>query len=137
MKLINRKYKTTKKLHPSTYEILLIYKWPGNVRELENLVERLILTTEETIILPNSLPANIIGQAKTNRDDISLIEQFIFREDHNLKSVMELVEKWMIIKAQKQCKSTYEMAKYLGISQPSVIRKLKKYKNTAEAEENN
>jgi transcriptional regulator with PAS, ATPase and Fis domain len=137
MKLINRKYKTTKKLHPSTYEILLIYKWPGNVRELENLVERLILTTEETIILPNSLPANIIGQAKTNRDDISLIEQFIFSEDHNLKSVMELVEKWMIIKAQKQCKSTYEMAKYLGISQPSVIRKLKKYKNTAEAEENN
>jgi transcriptional regulator with PAS, ATPase and Fis domain len=104
---------------------------------LENLVERLILTTEETIILPNSLPANIIGQAKTNRDDISLIEQFIFSEDHNLKSVMELVEKWMIIKAQKQCKSTYEMAKYLGISQPSVIRKLKKYKNTAEAEENN
>jgi TyrR family helix-turn-helix protein len=26
-----------------------------------------------------------------------------------------------------QCKSTREIAKYLGISQPSVVRKLKKY----------
>ncbi|WP_338752664.1 sigma-54 interaction domain-containing protein [Bacillus sp. FJAT-52991] len=127
VELINRKYKTTKKLHSSTYEILLKYRWPGNVRELENLIERLILTSEEAIIWPNSLPSSILGQETINGEEVSLIEQFVI-EDHNLKDVMERVEKLMISKAQKHCKSTYEMAEYLGISQPSVVRKLKKYK---------
>lgn len=127
--LINRKYNTSKKLHSSTYEVLLKYKWPGNVRELENLMERLILTSEEPMIWPNSLPASILGQEPTNGEEMSLIEQFVI-EDHNLKNVMERVEKLMLSKAQKHCKSTYEMAEYLGISQPSVIRKLKKYKES-------
>ncbi|OCA84974.1 sigma-54 interaction domain-containing protein [Bacillus wudalianchiensis] len=127
VELINRKYKTAKKLHSSTYEILLKYRWPGNVRELENLIERLILTSEDTILRPNSLPVSIVGQENANMDEVSLIEQIVV-EDHNLKRVVERVEKLMLSKAQKQCKSTYEMAKYLGISQPSVIRKLQKYK---------
>ncbi|MFK2827056.1 sigma 54-interacting transcriptional regulator [Bacillus sp. B190/17] len=127
IELINSKYKTTKKLHPSTYEILLNYRWPGNVRELENLIERLILISDETIIWPNCLPSSVLGQEVSNRGEASLIEQFI-TEDHNLKAVIERVEKLMISKAQEQCKSTYEIAKYLGISQPSVIYKLKKYK---------
>ncbi|RJS58983.1 sigma 54-interacting transcriptional regulator [Bacillus sp. PK3_68] len=127
--LINRKYNTSKKLHSSTYEVLLKYKWPGNVRELENLMERLILTSEETMIWPKSLPASILSQEPTNGEEMLLIEQFVI-EDHNLKNVMERVEKLMLSKAQKHCKSTYEMAEYLGISQPSVIRKLKKYKES-------
>lgn len=48
-------------------------------------------------------------------------------QDSNLKSILEIVEKWVISEASKQCKSTYELAKYLEISQPSVVRKLKKY----------
>lgn len=127
IELINQKYKTAKKLHPSTFEILLAYRWPGNVRELENLVERLILTTEEIIIQPSCLPSYIIGQDTASSEDIPPIEKFNF-DDHDLKTILERVEKWIILKTHKQCKSTYEMAKYLGISQPSVIRKLKKYK---------
>lgn len=127
IEFINQKYKTAKKLHPTTFDILLAYRWPGNVRELENLVERLILTTEESIILPSSLPSYVIGQVTTGSDDMAIIEQSILH-GHNLKMIMEHIEKWMILKAQKECKSTYEMAEYLGISQPSVIRKLKKYK---------
>lgn len=127
IEFINQKYKTAKKFHPSTFEILLAYRWPGNVRELENLVERLILTTEESMMQPSSLPAHIIGQITSSREDITIMEPFILK-GHNLKTIMERLEKWMILKAHKECKSTYEMAKYLGISQPSVIRKLKKYK---------
>ena len=127
MKLLNRKYETKKKLHPSVYEILLTYKWPGNVRELENLMERLILTTEDTIIRPNSLPSYILNSEAAADNSTALMKQFLIGE-HDLRTVMERVEKWMIERAYKECKSTYEMAKYLGISQPSVIRKLKKYK---------
>ncbi|MBI0579385.1 sigma 54-interacting transcriptional regulator [Neobacillus cucumis] len=127
IELMNKKYKTAKKLHPSVFEKLLNYKWPGNVRELENLLERLVLTTEEPIIRQHSLPTSILGEGSTHEEDISLIENLI-TEETNLKTVLDLVEKWMLEKAQKQCKSTYEIAKYLGISQPSVIRKLKKHK---------
>jgi transcriptional regulator with PAS, ATPase and Fis domain len=47
---------------------------------------------------------------------------------HDLKKTLEKVEMQLIAQAYKQCKTTYEMADYLGISQPSVIYKLKKYK---------
>ena len=36
-------------------------------------------------------------------------------------------ESKMLKTAYMQCKSTREIARYLGISQPSVVRKLKKY----------
>lgn len=128
LNLMNKKYQTLKKLHSSTYDILIQYSWPGNVRELENLVERLILTTEETIISPNSLPPSILTQTPTESMESSFFIEQTISEDQDLKTVLEKVEKWMILKAHDQCKSTYEMAKILGISQPSVVRKLKKYK---------
>lgn len=129
LEVMNRKYQTEKKLHPSTYEILIQYGWPGNVRELENLVERLILTSEETTIYPNCLPSTIHYQNPSISKEPSLIIEQTMIENSNLKLIIEKVEKWVIEEASKQCKSTYELAKFLGISQPSVVRKLKKYNN--------
>ncbi|USK70796.1 sigma-54 interaction domain-containing protein [Peribacillus asahii] len=124
----NEKYNKLKKFHPSTYDVLTQYEWPGNIRELENLIERLILTIEETTIYPEHLPATVSEQTK--QPDISpplLVTQEI-EEKRNLKETLEAVEIQLIAKACKECKTTYEMAKYLGISQPTVIYKLKKYK---------
>ncbi|OQO99170.1 hypothetical protein BSK33_15625, partial [Geobacillus sp. 44B] len=45
-----------------------------------------------------------------------------------LKEAIEQVERQWLLRAAKQCKTTYEMADYLGISQPTVVRKLKKYR---------
>lgn len=129
LNLINDKYTAQKKLHSSTYDILIQYSWPGNVRELENVIERLVLTTEETIIYPGSLPSSVLGQRESGGKDALLVFEHSISESYNLKTVLEKVEKYMFSRAYHQCKSTYEMAKLLGISQPSVIRKLKKYKD--------
>jgi len=129
--VINTKYKTSKKLHAATYESLIGYKWPGNVRELENLIERLILTTEGDTIYPNDLPATISSQYTSDAKDALLEIESYYLEELNqldLNSAIEKVEEYMILKASQQCKTTYEMAELLGISQPSVVRKLKKYK---------
>jgi transcriptional regulator with PAS, ATPase and Fis domain len=124
----NDKYQTLKKLHPSTYEVLTHYEWPGNIRELENLIERLILTIDEPAIYPKHLPLVITGAVEQNEDFSSFsIEQEI-NGKQDLKKTLEKIEIQLIAKAYKQCKTTYEMADYLGISQPSVIYKLKKYK---------
>lgn len=79
------------------------------------------MTTEETIIRPNSLSPSIRGQSQTEGEDVPLFDQFMI-EDQNLKSVLEKVKIWMISTAQKN-------ANPHGISQPSVNRKLKKYQD--------
>jgi transcriptional regulator with PAS, ATPase and Fis domain len=124
----NDKYQTLKKLHPSTYEVLTHYEWPGNIRELENLIERLILTIDEPAIYPKHLPLAITGAVEQNEDFSSFSIEQELNGKQDLKKTLEKIEIQLIAKAYKQCKTTYEMADYLGISQPSVIYKLKKYK---------
>ena len=98
------------------------------MRELENLIERLILTSEDSIIFPGFLPSHFHGQESLEKIDDTLMIDNMMVDDSDLNTALEQVEKWMLMKASKQCKSTYEMAKFLGISQPSVVRKMKKYK---------
>jgi transcriptional regulator with PAS, ATPase and Fis domain len=124
----NDKYQTIKKIHPSTYEVLTHYEWPGNIRELENLIERLILTIDEPAIYPKHLPLAITGQVEHEEDSSSSAIEQELSGKQDLKKTLEKIEIQLIAKAYKQCKTTYEMADYLGISQPSVIYKLKKYK---------
>ncbi|MFC0562288.1 sigma-54 interaction domain-containing protein [Halalkalibacter alkalisediminis] len=124
---INEKYDTSKKLHPTTYELLIHYHWPGNVREMENLLERLVLTIEEQIIVPEHLPFDLQKDIKETVDPPWNFDQEII-ERKTLKETLEEVELKVILSAYAKCKTTYEMAEYLGISQPSVIYKLKKYK---------
>ncbi len=44
---------------PEAIEALLRYDWPGNVRELENIVERMLVLSEENPIGIDSLPEHI------------------------------------------------------------------------------
>ncbi|MDT8862917.1 sigma 54-interacting transcriptional regulator [Alkalihalobacillus sp. MEB130] len=127
LKLMNKKYNVTKKLHPTTYDSLIHYDWPGNVREMENLLERLILTIEDPIIAPEHLPYELQVNMKEAVDYTSHYEQE-HAESKSLKEALEEVEIHLLSKAYTQCKTTYEMAEVLGISQPSVMYKLKKYK---------
>jgi DNA-binding NtrC family response regulator len=51
--------KEVKGLAPNTMEVLLNYPFPGNVRELENLIERAVALTDESIISPHDLPPDL------------------------------------------------------------------------------
>ncbi|MCG8485322.1 MAG: hypothetical protein MJA31_18585, partial [Clostridia bacterium] len=112
----NKKYNKFKVLTEDTTNALLSYYWPGNVRELENIMERLVLTTIEDKIDINNLPENINMLLPTNH-----------HKGITLKQALELYEKQLIQSAYKKYNTTIEMGKALGISQPSVVRKLKKY----------
>jgi transcriptional regulator with PAS, ATPase and Fis domain len=48
-----------KKLSPEAFALLVSYKWPGNIRELQNVIERAVLISEGTTILPEHLPDDI------------------------------------------------------------------------------
>lgn len=117
----NQKYGTAKKLTTATVEALRQYTWSGNVRELENMMERLALTVSGDMIKPEDLPFNIQVDHPTSSPSISV--PFV-----NLKEAKKAVEKEWLLRAYRTCRTTFEMADYLGISQPSVVRKLKEYK---------
>jgi DNA-binding NtrC family response regulator len=51
--------KEVKGLAPNTMEVLLNYPFPGNVRELENIIERAVALTDESIISPYDLPPDL------------------------------------------------------------------------------
>ncbi|MEQ9401778.1 MAG: sigma-54 dependent transcriptional regulator [Longimicrobiales bacterium] len=41
---------------PEAMEVLLDYAWPGNIRELENVLERALVLTEDTVVGLHDLP---------------------------------------------------------------------------------
>lgn len=51
--------KNIKGISSETMKLLEEYNWPGNVRELENIVERIVVMTNEEVIRPEHLPLNI------------------------------------------------------------------------------
>ncbi len=49
-------HKQVEGIADSTLKILMAYWWPGNIRELENLIERLVATTDKEWITDEDLP---------------------------------------------------------------------------------
>jgi len=120
LKVYNNKFNVKKRMDPNTINCLMKYSWPGNVRELENIIERLIITSSHDIILPDNLPNHII-EDKEHEHVISIPNLT------NLKEIMENVEKQIINEAVNKYKTTRNVAKVLGVSQPTIVRKMNKY----------
>jgi transcriptional regulator with PAS, ATPase and Fis domain len=47
---------------PGAIKVMMEYSWPGNVRELENVMERLIVTVQGSVIEVEHLPSEIRSQ---------------------------------------------------------------------------
>ena len=114
----NKELNETKTLSPEALTILLKYKWPGNIRELRNMIERIILTTADSVIDEENLPTFLIEEAETNTN---------VNTDTSLQAAIEKAEKEILSTALKSYKSTRAMAKVLQVSQPTIVRKLNKY----------
>ena len=137
-----------KTLHPQTIDVFTVYPWPGNIRELENTLERLSITLDEDVIRVEHLPERMISahwQAdcstatkKPQKETAgvfapqSLAEQE--RPDRfptSAPAILAQVEKGLYAEALEQCNSTYAIAQFLQVSQPTVVRKLQQYGLTA------
>jgi len=115
----NHKHGMNKKLSGSILAYFMEYDWPGNVRELENLVERLVVTSLNQTITAHDLSAWSELKPENKSDN----EHGIVR----LQDALENTERRILENAFSVCKSTYEVARALGISQPTVVRKAAKY----------
>jgi transcriptional regulator with GAF, ATPase, and Fis domain len=50
-------------ISPAAMDMLVSYRWPGNIRELKNVVERIVLKTQNPIVEPGDLPSDVIHLA--------------------------------------------------------------------------
>lgn len=106
-----------KTVSPEAMEILTSAQWPGNVRQLRNVMERLVVTTTDTMIGPGELPKDITPVAKSGQ-----------RKLMTLAEATELAEKAAIETALSTADFHRENAsKLLGISVRSLHYKMSRY----------
>ena len=118
----NKKYKMKKTINPLTLTILQSYDFPGNVRELKNLVKKGFFMSEGDAI------DRVLIDSVGDKTLYSLDMPQSGREDVNgLTDLVAAFEKGLLKIAARKCNSTREIARYFNISQPSVVRKLRKY----------
>lgn len=137
------KYKTSKRLSVELLTRLINYNWPGNIRELENLVERLFVTSGSAVLNEEDLPPEFSGERSEaffgtrayplNDEQIVATDgqkgtcQHEAETELTLKALMEAAEKEIILKKYQQLRSSYKVAKALGISQSQAAQKIRKY----------
>ncbi len=96
-------------------ERMMKYCWPGNVRELENVITKAALSTDGGVILEEDVDRLLSGCGK---------EDYLDQVDMSL----EEVERRHILRVLKYTGWHYGRAcKILGISRPTLRKKMKRY----------
>ncbi|WP_408010380.1 sigma-54 interaction domain-containing protein [Pseudalkalibacillus sp. A8] len=114
----NVKYGLNKGLEDDLKNFLYELDWSGNVREMSNLIERLVLTTSSNTVTTAHLPEEYKRKEHKRVNVTELIP---------LKDAAEIAERQILLLATERYSSTYQIAKALETSQPTIVRKMKKY----------
>lgn len=112
-----------KRLSRAALDHLLGYSYPGNVRELMNICERIVVMSETDVIDVSDLPNDVVKYTFQSSETVS-----VQPGDGSLTKMLESVEKSLLMQAIRKCHNQVDLSKSLGISQPTVARRLKKYK---------
>lgn len=111
-----------KRVSRSTLDALLSYPYPGNVRELMNICEHAIVMSAGEVIDRLDLPMDVVGRIAETTCFAST-----WSEDMTLKQILESVEKKVMLQTIQKYKNQTAVAAVLGVSQPTIARRLKKY----------
>ena len=120
----NKKYDQEKLL---TYEVvkeLEEHNWVGNVRELKNIMENMVIISNNEYLQIEDLPWATNQRKKQNNKIIDIIGQ---NDELSLTDATEELEKVILKRAKETCNSTREMAVKLKVNQSTIVRKLQKY----------
>lgn len=120
LRQFNQRYQKNYLLMPDALNLLELYHWPGNIRELQNVMERLMVVSEN-----ETIQASLVS--KLIRFDQPLASKdLMIRQILPMKQAKERLEDELITLAMKKFKTTTRAAEVLGISQSSVSRKYQK-----------
>lgn len=113
--------KSIKHIDSAAMDSLLNYNYPGNIRELKNIIERMVVLSENGMILHDSFPAPILEKRKEIAPSPS-------EEEKGLREMRKEVEADYIEGILK--KYNYDMNKsseVLGITRRQLLNKMTEY----------
>lgn len=116
------RYNVQKQLSEDAKRVLLEYDWPGNIREMENMIQRLLLCSEERVITAEDLHREF---QKTECEKRTINKAP--RREAAEAAPPDDDEELRYRSAAESCRSTREIARMLQTSQSTVVRKLRKY----------
>jgi len=112
--LKNFNYKGTE-VSPDVLRMLRSYSWPGNIRELKNVLERVMMLSGGEVLKPSHFTGL----------DLQVTE----KQAETGGASMEAAEMLHIKNILEQCGGdTSAAAKVLGVSRPTLYRKIKRYR---------
>jgi two-component system nitrogen regulation response regulator NtrX len=115
--------KAPKEMSEGAVKVLMSYHWPGNVRELKNLVERLVIMTDEKSIKETHVTP-LLSEAK------------VVSADKPLSDLVESFEKSLIIsELRRTAWNVSQAASRLGIDRANLHRKMRRYGIQREAQD--
>jgi PAS domain S-box-containing protein len=122
MKKYGKTYGLIRRISPEALKLLQAYSFPGNVRELKNVIKKAVLMSEHHFVddvIYQSLPSGMSTFIASVNDS---------PEEKGLAGQMLNLEKDILQHAMRCCRTTREMAQFLKISQPTIVRKLQKHR---------
>lgn len=123
---IEARYGLRRRFSGAAVRHLLSYPWPGNVRELENVIERIVVTSDQELI-DGAFVAEVLGlptaptpvAVRLPAEAAPLTEP----KAESLPEAVERLERHLISDALRRYGSTHRAAAALGVSQATVVRK--------------
>ncbi len=120
LKRYNKKYNRRTYIGYNAFESLKSHEFPGNVRELINIIKQAVVMSERRLLDNYIISATAAN--KTPEQAAAVSEKKI-----GLTERINSVEFDMLMHAATRCTTTREAADFLGISQSTVVRKMKKH----------
>jgi len=126
LKKYNRKYNRRAYIDIKGFECLKKYEFPGNVRELINIIKQAVVMCDKRYLdgyIINSLASVKTSHTQTQQQE----EEANTQAEQTLPNQLNQLERKILEHAAIKYDTTRQAAKFLGVSQPSVVRKLKKH----------
>jgi DNA-binding NtrC family response regulator len=108
-------------IEPAVLDFLHHYEYPGNIRELKNMIERLVVLSEDGIIKKS-------GLMRTKEISTAEAEETFFQADRPLRDIRsEFEAKYISMLLKKNNHNVTKTAEILGISRRQLFNKITEY----------
>lgn len=119
---LETRYGKQRRMSPAALDLLTRFRYPGNVRQLQNIIERAYVLCRTDDISPDDLPADVRASVPQRAHGGAVSGTSV-----RLADALAATERGVVEDAATRFGTQTEIAKVLGVSQPTVARLLKKH----------
>ena len=120
--LFNNRYGCKSKISSKALHLLQHHSFPGNVRELKNILKQAVVISESDV-----LDEFILSELEAPKEEKPPAARAGW-DGLSLKEQLDRYERELLTQALSSANTTRGLARFLGVSQATVVRRLKKHK---------